>query len=250
MFANKRALVFLSILSLAGIPVFGQGSTTAGAPVTVACRLNDNCTSRFVDGATVLTLADRGIVIRVSLTGMKRFTVADVSVTNGSASDLNVMPATFQLVQAANGKTSNALPLAAVLKTEGRRDNTWGNFFDMGTSATKQETKVVTKHKEVSDLTQSNDGRQADERKVVQVTVPDEDARAAARAKIAERKEALNGDLAGMRQTYLQSNTVAPGTDINGAVYFAPSRVGDELTLVVPLASSVYRFTLTAQALE
>ncbi len=247
---NKLPFTLLSLVTAAGPYALPQSVAQPGTSHTVSCQVGENCTSRLADGATVLTLKDDTLVLQVSLAAFKRFTLADIGVTNTSNGDLDVVPTTFQLLQSEGGNARTALPLPEVLKKEGRRDKTWAHFFDMGPSATKQETIVVAKHKETGEFNQSGDGIRTDEIKSVQVTVPDEEARAAARARINQREQILNSDLTSINQSYLRANTVAPGASLRGTAYFTPSHPGEQFILVIPVGDRVYRFSLTAAASE
>ncbi len=216
----------------------------------IVCRLGLNCTARYAHGRRVLTLKDHDVSVSTDLLAQKRFTRASLTILNTSPAAIDVVPATFQLTAARGEKTYAALTLPAVLKTERHRDSTWGNFFDMGPAATKKETVVTAKTREVDADTGLVPANGKTDIKVTEITVPDEDARAAARARIENRKQLLAQDCTTIEASYLRSSTVDPGSSAEGMVYFPPTRAGDEVSLSVVVGHYRYVFPLVADAEE
>lgn len=216
----------------------------------VACTPGVNCAARYAHGRRVLTLKDHDVSISTDLVAQKRFTRASITILNSSPAAIDVVPANFQLTAAQGKQTYAALALPAILKTERHRDSTWGNFFDMGPAATKKETVVTTKTSGVDADTGFVPANGKTDIKVTEITVPDEDARAAARARIDNRKQLLAQDCSKMEASYLRSSTLDPGSTTEGMVYFAPTRTGDELSLSVVVGQYRYVFPLAADAEE
>lgn len=120
----------------------------------------------------------------------------------------------------------------------------------MGPAATKKATVVTTKTRDVDPVTGIVLGSGKTDIKATEITVPDEDARAAARARIENRKQLLAHDCSTIEESYLRSSTLDPGSSAEGMVYFLPTRSGDELSLSVAVGASRYVFPLAADAEE
>ncbi len=219
-------------------------------PTVLVCALGVNCSARYVQGRRVLTLKDHEVSVSTDLVRQKRFTRASVTILNSSPAAIDVVPASFQLTAAQGDKMYSALSLPAVLKTERHRDSTWGNFFDMGPLATKKETVVTRNSKDVDPTTSIVPATGKTDVKVTEITVPDEDARAAARARIADRKQFLAQDCSKMEESYLRSSTLDPGGSTAGMVYFAPIPSSSEVSLSIVAGDRKYVFLLAPEAEE
>lgn len=227
---------------LAGEASFTQESKSQQATAIAWRDHGAGCNSEYRDGRLVKTIEAAGMVVTVTLmdTGWKYRT--DIHIVNQTAERLNIHPSEFRLFKIQNEKSQelkyqDAFRLAKGIENTARRRAAYSAFCNgLSEMGAAMQTTTSTIYGSYGGYTT--------------VTTPDHTARLLARHRTESDNLRQQGQVASaystaddLRRVALKSNTLNPGSEITGAVFFERSR-GRKGTLVLeaPIGSRAFRF--------
>jgi len=243
-----RSLAFgacAALLSSAGV-CWSQVSTPSTTQTTILCDEAAGCSHEFIDGLKYKIITNDNASVSVAISSNGKYARVSVSITNKSATPIDVLPDQFGLMETAPKNQALAyVSYEKIVRSDERRAG-WANALNsfgagMATQqVTTQTTSSGTVNATSSDGTYTNgtyDGSSTST-----TTVPDYAARARAEENLRRRREALRAELQAMSQTSLKSNTVMPNQTVSGLVYFDFSKKVKNANILIPIGNVVYEF--------
>ena len=251
----RRTYVILAAIGLTSIAsAQGQTETSSGSQSAriVTWSQGTAGTDRLLKGGLVVALLTvDGVAVAVSVVRTDDLLWANVSVANQSGSRVDVDPATFTLDAIEPKAKRLAYQEPERIARSMRRRAEWGAALtaiagEMATTETK--TEGVTN---VTASARDNEGYRVSgqARGTTTVTTRSKDQQASDRAaadaeRITSTATTKAADLLGRS---LKANTLLPGEQIGGAVFFDRDKRARQVMLRVPIGAVVYAFPYSIQ---
>ncbi|HEX6626899.1 MAG TPA: hypothetical protein VF105_02995 [Gemmatimonadaceae bacterium] len=245
----------------------GQGYTLAPAQVntTVKWSVGDPQSDQVLRGGLpVRILVKDGVAVSASLARNDDVLWANVTVTNRSGKRFDVDPSQFTLTEVSprQKEVLYESPDKVVKFIKRRAD--WANAFsgiaaDMSRDKTTTDAEINTKRQSTTDFdletrphrySVSGTARSnGSERTTATVTTdsPDYQARMESARTIERNTAAAESKSADILKRALLANTLMPGEDIGGAVFFERDKKLREAVLRVPVAGLVFEFPVSIE---
>lgn len=255
------------------IPLIALSTTgaIAQAPPVVATQTgttvvwtagSDNSDQLLRRGLVVRILVKDGLAVSASLARNNDVLWANVSVTNASGGRVDVDPSLFMLseVSPKQKELRYEAPDAIVKFIKRRAD--WANAFSaMAAESSRDKTttdaEIDTKSKSTTDFefdtrphrysirgTAETTGS-SHTTATVTTTSPDYDARMQAARTIEKNTAAADLKSEDILKRALLANTLMPGEEVSGAVFFERDKKAQDAILRVPIAGIVFEFPLS-----
>lgn len=238
----------MKTLALAlAISCLASASAQQSASKVLICDENAECAHQFVNGHQVKILTSDGLTVTASLAIGHKYTRADVSVFNGTAANVDVLPTNFELEEVTpKQKTLAYVDVGKVMRYAKKRV-AWGNALTaMGAGMQRQQTTTNTTSSGTINTTDS-DGTNStgvyDGSSTSTTSSPDY----AAQARADEAIRQNNAALAALNGDALRANTVVPNSGVRGFVFFERDKKVQSLVLSVPVGTTLYKFPFMFQ---
>lgn len=243
------ALALLLLSCVSALFAQPQSTTRDHSPTTVRWQEGAEGADRFFsDGVPIKVLTANGVAVSVSLqdTGWKMR--ADVVVANRSQGRVDVLPETFTLdvitPKAKRLEFKSLHELAKSIENKSRWRTVLANVA--GAMATQQTTSVSSTHGTVSasdNVGNSASGVYSGSSTTITVS-PDYAARQRANEQARTAVQSAGDMIDYLGRVSLKDNTLMPGQEMSGAVFFERDSKAEGVLLRVPVGNTVFEFPL------
>ena len=208
-------------------------------------RGSSNSESLYKDGALVEVLREGGIEIRATLADTGAKMRVNILVVNNSPARIDVVPDQFALeITEPKLQVLKYQDPGQMAKSMARRAGWAGFGAGLGGMSTKTVSSESQTNGNVSIHDQdgnSSNGTYSGSTTTT-TTVPDEQARERSRERVAEIHERTRESIAELNSMALRANTLEPGMQVEGAVFFSREKKHDRAVLTVPIGPRSYEF--------
>ena len=224
-------------LAQSSLPQVNVAKWAQGSPIS---------DSFYRDGALVKVIRNGGIEVRASAfdTGSKMR--VQILVVNNSSARVDVVPDQFTLeITQPRQQALKYQDPGQMAKSIKRRAGWSGLAAGLGEASTKTVTSEsqtngnVSVHDQDGNVSNGTYSGSA----TTTTTVPDQEARQRSRERVAEIHNRSRNSIAELESVALRANTLEPGTQVEGAVFFSREKKHDEVLLRIPLAALTFEFT-------
>lgn len=243
-----KSITTAVLLSVVSIAPAAQNQADKPAPKVFLCDESAGCTHQFIDGQKFKILTGDGLTVIVSLAATTKYIRADVSVSNGTAAPVDVLPADFVLDESAPKQKRLAyVDAEKVIRSAQRRVALGNALTEMGGSMARQQSTTTTYSNGTVNASSSN-GTYANGSyngtSTATTSSPDYAAQERAGETIRQRNAAL-GSLSGqLSHTVLRDNSVLPNQTVRGIVLFELDKKAESGSLSIPIGGAVYKFPI------
>jgi hypothetical protein len=229
--------------------LFAQSQHSIGSQNASTVRWQEGAESsdKFIsDGAVVKVLTVGGVTVSASLqdTGWKMR--ADIMITNRSGQRFDVLPETFTLEVIAPKSKSLAYQSPDKLAKSIYRKARWSVALTMvaGSLATQQSTSKSSAQGSVyaTDNTGNLGYGTYKGNSTTTTTFPDYAARERADEQARNIIQSAADAIDYIYRVSLKANTLMPGRDIFGAVYFERDKKAEGVVLTIPVGNTIFEF--------
>jgi hypothetical protein len=243
-----RAITTAVLLSLSFAAIAQNPSDKPTSKIAL-CDENAGCDHQFIDGQKFKMLTSDGLTVTVAMTEVGKYVRADVSVFNGTATNVDVLPTGFDLEEVTpKQKPLTQVDIAKLMRSAQAR-MAWANALTaMGAGMQRQQTTTNTTSNGTVNATAS-DGTYANGTyhgtSTATTSSPNYAAQAQADETIRQRNAALvnlNGQLS---HVVLKANTAIPNQSVRGVVLFERDKKEESVMFSLPVGGTVYRFPFT-----
>ncbi len=202
-----------------------------------------NCTAALSDGRTVRMIRANGLAVLAAIWDNGSKTQAYIGIKNSTIANVDVRPETFQLVVAAPKYRMLAYQDPDQMAKSIRRSAGWkaGLTSGLGGMAQKQTTSTSTTE---GTATVSGPGGAAsgtyNGTTMTTSSQPDYEARQRAAEKADRIRAEANNAASNLQSTALRANTIIPGHQIIGAVFFEHEKHIQKATLTVVVGNDSF----------
>ncbi len=241
--------VLLSLQSIA--PPAAQIQAGKPAPKVFLCDESAGCTHQFIDGQKFKILTGDGLTVIASLAATAKYIRADISVSNGTAANVDVLPTEFDLEESGPKQKRLAYVDAEQVIRSAEKRVAWGNALTaMGGNMARQQSTTTTYNNGTVNAKSSN-GTYAtgtyNGSSTSTTSAPDYAARARADETIRQRNEAFASLRGQLSHTLLRANSVLPNQTVRGIVLFELDKKADSGSLSIPIGGTVYQFPFSSK---
>ena len=239
--------VLLSVVSIAS--ALAQNEADKPAPKVFLCDESTGCTHQFIDGQKFKILTGDGLTVIASLAATKKYIRVDVSVSNGTAAPVDVLPAEFVLEESVPKQKRLAYVDAEKVIRSAQRRVALGNALTaVGGNMARQQSTTTTYSNGTVNASSSNgtyaNGTYNGTSKAT-TSSPDYAAEARANETIRQRNAALAALSGQLSHTVLRENSVLPNQTVRGIILFELDKKAESGSLSIPIGGDVYRFPIT-----
>jgi len=242
---TTAALLF--VVSIAS--ALAQNEADKPGPKVFLCDESTGCTHQFIDGQKFKILTGDGLTVIASLAATKKYIRVDVSVSNGTAAPVDVLPAEFVLEESAPKQKRLAYVDAEKVIRSAQRRVALGNALTAvgGNMARQQSTTTTYSNGTVN--ASSSSGTYANGTyngtSTATTSSPDYAAQARANETIRQRNAALASLSGQLSHAVLRENSVLPNQTVRGIVLFELDKKAESGSLSIPIGGAIYRFPIT-----
>ena len=237
-------------VTIVELEMLNKDGTTSSAPTPLPpsfSRWRENAPDSdafYVDGLRIETLQVNGIEVRATVSDTDSYMRVDLVVFNRTPGRVDVIPekANLQVFQPRFKELAYKSP--AQLSTSIRHRAAWASILAaMGSFRTKTITSTTYGSGSVDIAgaggfaTGTYSGSST-----TTTTVPDEAARAESIAQVAAIEQRRDNAIQAVRDITLRANTLFPGQQISGAMFFEREKNHTSMVLSVPLAGRTFQF--------
>jgi hypothetical protein len=210
------------------------------------CDENAGCAHQFINGHKVKILTSDGLIVTASLATGNKYNRADVSVFNGTAANVDVLPTNFGLEEVTPKQKTLAYVDARKIMHSAQKRVAWGNALTaMGAGMQRQQTTTTTTSGGTIDTTNSDGTYSTGDyngSSTSTTSAPDYAAQARANDTIRQNNTALAAFNSELSRDALRANTVLPNSGVRGFVFFERDKKAQSMTLAIPIGETVYKF--------
>jgi hypothetical protein len=240
-----KSLALLIGLAACVSPLSGQQPEQKSKTV-ISCDESAGCAHQFVNGRKVKTITVEGITVSASLFDTGKYFRVDLAILNTSAANFDVLPAMFSITETAPKEKIFAYVDVGKIISSAQNRTAWANAFAAaGAGMQRQQTTTnATSYGTVN--VNSSDGTYANGSyngsSTSTTSAPDYAAQARANEAIRQRNSVLAVQSSQLSDAALRSNTVLPGQNVSGCVFFERKGKAKSVVLAVPIGDRILQF--------
>jgi hypothetical protein len=235
----------VALLALA-VSCVASASAQQPTPKVIICDENAGCAHQFINGHKFMTLTSDGLTITASLASNDKYIRTDVSVFNGTAANIDVLPTNFGLEEVTPKQKTLAYVDPRKIMRSAQRREAWANALTaMGASMQSQQSTTTTTSSGTIDTTNSDGTHSTGDyngSSTSTTSSPDYAAQAQASETIRQNNAAVAAFNTQLSRDALRANTVLPNSGVRGFVFFERDKKAQSVTLAIPIAGTVYKF--------
>ena len=222
-------------------------SSTSLGPASVGgvhtwSSTDPNCTSALSDGRTVRMIRANGLAVLAAIWDNGSKTQAFVGVKNDTAANVDVRPETFQLVVSAPKYRTLAYQDPDKMAKSIQRSANWRSAF-AGLGSLSQQQTISTSTTSGTATVSGTGGTATGTYNGTTMTTtsqPDNAARERAAAQVNQIRTGAATAVASLQSAALRANTIFPGQQMIGAVFFEHESRIQEATLTVVVGNDSF----------